>query len=131
MHKLIFFSFLFEASPHVNTQQNESWSSTEKLTDVKVSSCEPVPSVETSSSVTWTLADKATRESGQEPVSQALWDASGKSLTQVVNKPEDKPIVHMTIYDRHPTQVPERPLKAPSQVPWIEGDTPIQVPTLC
>lgn len=64
-------------------------------------------------------------------MSQALWDASGKSLTQVVNKPEDKPIVHMTIYDRHPTQVPERPLKVPSQVPWIEGDTPIQVPRLC
>ncbi|CAI9585472.1 unnamed protein product [Staurois parvus] len=113
------------SSPFYNTQQDESWSSPEKHTDDKVSNYEPDPTSETSTSVAWTLPDKTTQDSGQESLTQASWDAGNKSPTHIVNKLEDKPVVHMM--DRHTAQAPDRPAKDGSQVPWIATDTPLQV----
>lgn len=105
-----------------NTQQDESWSSSEKHTDDKVSSYELDPTSETSTSVTWTLPDKTTQDSRKESFTQASWDAGNKSPTHIVNKPEDKPAIHTV--DRHTAQAPA---KDASHVPWIAIDTPLQV----
>ncbi|XP_077315063.1 PHD and RING finger domain-containing protein 1 isoform X1 [Lithobates pipiens] len=110
------------SSPFNNTQQDESWSSSEKNTDDKVSSYELDPISETSTSVTWTLPEKTTQDSRKESLTQASWDAGNKSPTPIVNKPEDKPAIHMV--DRHAAQAPA--IDA-SQVPWIATDTPLQV----
>ncbi|XP_077315072.1 PHD and RING finger domain-containing protein 1 isoform X2 [Lithobates pipiens] len=111
-----------KTSPFNNTQQDESWSSSEKNTDDKVSSYELDPISETSTSVTWTLPEKTTQDSRKESLTQASWDAGNKSPTPIVNKPEDKPAIHMV--DRHAAQAPA--IDA-SQVPWIATDTPLQV----
>ncbi|XP_018411551.1 PREDICTED: PHD and RING finger domain-containing protein 1 [Nanorana parkeri] len=113
------------SSPLYNTQQDESWSPSEEHTDAKVSSDEPDPSSETSTSVTWTLPEKATQESGQESVSEASWNAGNKLLTHIGMKSDDKPMVHTV--DKHTVQAPDRPEKDASQVPWIAKDRPLQV----
>ncbi|XP_063800861.1 PHD and RING finger domain-containing protein 1 [Pseudophryne corroboree] len=104
------------SSPFYNDQQDENWPASPKSTDNQATSCEPDPSIETPSPLSWNPPDTCLQDSVLQSVNPSSWKAGEQNSVLVVDTS-----------NKLVAPAGDRPLSEGSQVPWKATDTVLKV----